>query len=153
MTVQDVQSDPDSQLPAGALPAIVRLEAPLACEREASQQALHSADLLDALADLNHGIAEQREQLSAVDLIAPDAWAAEGLHYRAISWLLDPSAHHRQDGHLISTAWQRSKEKDKTSLGGVVKRVYSRSLLPGVGRRPGMTLFSWHSGSLSRATA
>ena len=38
-------------------------------------------------------------------------------------------------------------------LGGVVKRVWSRSWLPVVGRRPGMTPPSWHSGSLFRATA
>ena len=41
----------------------------------------------------------------------------------------------------------------QVELRGVVKRVYSRSSLPGVGRRPGMTLSSWHNGSLSRATA
>ena len=40
-----------------------------------------------------------------------------------------------------------------TSLGGVVKRVYSRPSRPGVGRRPSKTPFSWHSGLLPRATA
>ena len=38
-------------------------------------------------------------------------------------------------------------------LGGVVKRVYSRSSLPGVGRWPSTTPFSWHNGSPLRATA
>ena len=39
------------------------------------------------------------------------------------------------------------------SLGGVVKRVCSRPSLPGVGRWPSMTPFSWHNGSPPRATA
>ena len=43
-----------------------------------------------------------------------------------------------------STAW---------TLQGVVKTVCSRSSLPGVDRRPGMTLSSWHNALLSRATA
>ena len=43
--------------------------------------------------------------------------------------------------------------KTRTSLGGVVKRVYSRPSRPGVGRRPSKTPFSWHSGLLPRATA
>ena len=38
-------------------------------------------------------------------------------------------------------------------LGGVVKRVCSRSSLPGVGRWPSTTPFSWHNGSPLRATA
>ena len=38
-------------------------------------------------------------------------------------------------------------------LGGVVKRVCSRSSLPGAGRWPNTTPFSWHSGSPPRATA
>ena len=38
-------------------------------------------------------------------------------------------------------------------LGGVVKRVCSRSSLPGVGKWPGMTPLSWHNGSPLRATA
>ena len=38
-------------------------------------------------------------------------------------------------------------------LGGVVKRVCSRPSLPGVGRWPSMTPFSWHNGSPPRATA
>ena len=41
----------------------------------------------------------------------------------------------------------------RNDLGGVVKRVYSRSSLPGVGRWPGMTPLSWHNGSPLRATA
>ena len=56
---------------------------------------------LDALADLNHGIAEERGQLDVVDFISLGAWASEELHSRIISWLLDPSAHHRQTGHFI----------------------------------------------------
>ena len=39
------------------------------------------------------------------------------------------------------------------NLGGVVKRVCSRSSLPGAGRWPNTTPFSWHSGSPPRATA
>ena len=39
------------------------------------------------------------------------------------------------------------------SLGGVVKRVCSRSSLPGAGRWPNTTPFSWHSGSPPRTTA
>ncbi len=38
-------------------------------------------------------------------------------------------------------------------LWGIVKRVWSRSSLPGVDRLPGMTPFSWHNGSPPRATA
>ncbi len=38
-------------------------------------------------------------------------------------------------------------------LGGVVKRVCSRPSLPGVGRWPNKTPFSWHNGSPPRATA
>ena len=41
----------------------------------------------------------------------------------------------------------------KSRLGGVVKRVCSRSSLPGVGKWPGMTPLSWHNGSPLRATA
>ena len=40
-----------------------------------------------------------------------------------------------------------------SALGGVVKRVCSRSSLPGVGKWPGMTPLSWHNGSPLRATA
>ena len=39
------------------------------------------------------------------------------------------------------------------TLGGVVKRVCSRSSLPGVGKWPGTTPLSWHNGSPLRATA
>ena len=38
-------------------------------------------------------------------------------------------------------------------LGGVVKRVCSRSSLPGAGKRPSMRPLSWHNGSPPRATA
>ena len=102
MTVQDAQIDPDSQLLDRALPAIAQLEGSLAGEREASRLALHSADLLKSFADLSRAFAEEREQLDALDLIAPRAWAAEELHSRIISWLLDPSSHHRQAGHFIA---------------------------------------------------
>ena len=101
MTVQDAQIDPNGQLLDWALPAIAELEASLAGERETSRLALHSPDLLKSLADIRHVIAEEREQLDALDLIAPRRWAAEELHSRIISWLLDPSAHHRQAGHFI----------------------------------------------------
>ena len=42
---------------------------------------------------------------------------------------------------------------DPAHLGGVVKRVCSRSSLPGVGKWPGMTPLSWRNGSPLRATA
>ena len=102
MTVQDAQIDPDSQLLDRAMPAIAQLEGSLAGEREASRLSLHSADLLDSFADLSRALAEERGQLDALDLIAPRAWAAEELHSRIISWLLEPSAHHRQSGHFIA---------------------------------------------------
>ena len=102
MTVQDAETDPDSQLLDRALPAIARLEASLADEREVSRSAIHSANLLDILTDLGHAIAEESEETDALDLIAPGMWAAEEFHSRIISWLLNPSAHHRQAGHLIA---------------------------------------------------
>ncbi len=102
MTVQDAQADPNSQLLDRALPAIAQMEESLAGEREASRLALHSANLLDFLTNLSHTIAEEREQLDALDLIAPRGWAAEEFHSRIIRWLLDPSAHHRQAGHFIA---------------------------------------------------
>ena len=57
---------------------------------------------MDSFADLSRAIAEERGQLDALDLIEPRAWAAEELHSRIISWLLEPSAHHRQSGHFIA---------------------------------------------------
>ena len=102
MTVQDAQTDPDSQLLERALPAIAGLEASLADEREASRLALHSENLLDTLTNLGHAVAEEREQLDALDRIARHLWRAEEFHSRIISWLLDPSAHHRQAGHFIA---------------------------------------------------
>ena len=102
MTVQDAESDPDSQLLDRALPAIARLEAFLADEREASRLAVNSANLLDTLTNLGHAISEESEEMDALDLIAPRSWAAEAFHSRIISWLLDPSAHHRQAGHFIA---------------------------------------------------
>ena len=102
MTVQDAETDPNGQLLGRALPAIAQLETSLASEREASRSAIHSASLLDTLTNLGHAIAEESEQLDALDLIAPAMWAAEEFHSRIINWLLDPSAHHRQAGHLIA---------------------------------------------------
>ena len=102
MTVQDAETDPDSQPLVRALTAIARLEASLADEREASRLAVHSANLLDTLTNLGHAIAEESEEMDALDLIAPDMSADEKLNSRIIKWLLDPSAHHRQAGHFIA---------------------------------------------------
>lgn len=102
MTIQDSETDPDNQLLDRVLPAIALLEASLADEREASHDAVHSAHLLDMLTDLGHAIAEENEEMDALDLLAPRSWAAEEFHSRIISWLLDPSAHHRQAGHVIA---------------------------------------------------
>ena len=102
MTFQDAQIDPDSRVLDRALPAIARLQASLANEHEALTLALHSTNLLETLTNLGHGIAEEREHFDALELIAPRSWAAENLHSKIISWLLDPSAHHRQAGHFIS---------------------------------------------------
>ena len=102
MTIQNAQTDPDSQLLDRALAAIARLEACLAGEREASRLAVHSENLMATLTNLSHAITEEREQLDALDLIAPGMWRAEEFHSRIISWVLDPSAHHRQAGHFIA---------------------------------------------------
>ena len=57
-------------------------------------------------------------------------------------------------GHNFSPALKfRGGKGAATVLGGVVKRVCSRPSLPGVGRWPSMTPFSWHNGSPPRATA
>ena len=102
MTVQDAETDPNSQLLDRVLPPIARLEASLADEREASRFAIHSANLLDTLTNLSHAIAEESEQMDALDIIAPGMWSAEEFHSRIISWLLEPSAHHRQARHFIA---------------------------------------------------
>ena len=102
MTIQGSEPDPDSQPLDRALSAIARLETSLADEREAARLAVHSANLLDTLTNLGHAIAEESEQLNALDLIAPGMWRAEEFHSRVIRWLLDPSAHHRQAGHFIA---------------------------------------------------
>ena len=102
MTIQDAESDPDNQLMDRALPAMARLEASLADERESSRLAVNSANLLDTLTNLGHAIAEESEQLDALNVIAPGIWAAEEFHSRIISWLLDPSGHHQQAGHFIA---------------------------------------------------
>ena len=101
MTVQDAAADPNSQLMDQTLPALAQMEASLADELEASRLAVHSANLLDTLTNLGHAITEESEQLDALDLIAPDRWAAKEFHSRIISWLLDPSAHHGQARHFI----------------------------------------------------
>ena len=95
MTIQDAESDPDNQLMDRALPAMARLEASLADERESSRLGILSANFLDALTNLGHAIAEESEQLDALDLIAPGRWAAEEFHSKIISWILDPEAHHQ----------------------------------------------------------
>ena len=58
-------------------------------------------------------------------------------------------AHHGRlwDRHL------NSPPRIPSQLGSVVKRVCSRSSLPGAGRWPNTTPFSWHSGLPPRATA
>ncbi len=102
MTAQDTETYPSSQLLYRALPAIAQLEASLASERETLRLAFHSANLLDTLTKLGHTIAEEGERMDALDVIAPGMCRAEEFHSRIISWLLDPSAHHRQAGHFIS---------------------------------------------------
>ena len=102
MTIQDAEADPDNQLLDRALPAIARLEDSLTDEREALRLAVHSPNLLDTLTHLGHAIAEESEEMDALDLITPDMWRAEEFHSRVIRWLLDPSAHHRQAGHFIA---------------------------------------------------
>ena len=99
MTIQD--AEPDNQLLDRALPAIARLEASLADEHENSRLGILSTDFLDALTNLGHAIAEESEEMDALNLIAPGMWAAEEFHSRIISWLLDPSAHHQQARHFI----------------------------------------------------
>ena len=98
MTIQNPETEPDGQLLDRALPAIALPEASLADEREATRLAIRSADLLDTLTNLGRAIAEENEQLDALELITPGSWAAEEFHSRIISWLLNPSAHHRQAG-------------------------------------------------------
>ncbi len=102
MTVQGAETDHNSQLLDRALPAIARLEASLADERAASRLAVHSANLLDTLTNLGHDIAEENEEMDALDLIVHRSWADETFHSRIIRWLLDPSAHHQQAGHFIA---------------------------------------------------
>ena len=111
------------------LPAIARLETSLAARRESLHVALHSANLQDNLTNLNHAIIQECEslrlalhstnlqdsltnlnraiirerwQMDALDVIEPGLWAFEEFHSRVISWLLDPSAYHRQAGHFIN---------------------------------------------------
>ena len=102
MAVPGAKIDPHDQLLNLALPAIAQLETSLTDEREASRLAIHSPDLLKSFTDLRHAIVDERDQLDALDLIAPRGWAAEELHSRIISWILEPSAHHQQAGHFIA---------------------------------------------------
>ena len=102
MTAEEAETDHYGQLMDRALRAIARMGASLADEREALYSAVHSLDLLDTLTNLGRAIAEESDQLDAIGLIAPRSWASEEFHCRIISWLLDPSAHHRQAGHFIA---------------------------------------------------
>ena len=109
MTIQDAESDPDNQLLDRALPAMARLEASLADERESSRLGILSANFLDALTNLGHAIASESEQLDALDLIAPGRWAAEEFHSKIISWILDPEAHHQQAQPFIGALLNATK--------------------------------------------
>lgn len=109
MTVHEAQTDTGSQLLNRALPAIAQLEASLADEHEATRLAIHSPDLLDALTDLSDAIIQEREQMDAIDIISPGLWEYEEFHSRIISWLLDPSAHHRQAGRFIAALLKATK--------------------------------------------
>ena len=129
MIAHDAPADLSPQLMDKALPAIALLEARLAEEREAKRLSFHSASfldsltslnqaivqereslrlavqsasLLDALTSLNHAILKECDQMDAIDLISPRLWEYEEFHSRIVSWLLNPSAHHRQAGHFIS---------------------------------------------------
>ena len=102
MTIPDAQTEPQDQLLNRALPAIAQLETSLTIEREAARLAIHSPDLVKFLTDLGHAIVEERDQLDALELIAPRGWSSEELHSRIISWLLKPTAHHRQAHHFIT---------------------------------------------------
>ena len=102
MTIPGAKIDPHDQLLNRTLPALAQLGTSLTEEREASRLAIHSPDLLKSFTNLSHAIVEERDQLDVLDLIAPRGWASEELHSRIISWLLNPSAHHRQAGHFIA---------------------------------------------------
>ena len=102
MTTQDTGTKPDNQLLDRVLHAIARLEASLAEEREASHDAVNSAHILDILTNLGHAIAEESEEMDAFNHIAPGMSVDERFHSGIISWLLDPSAHHRRAGHFIA---------------------------------------------------
>ena len=109
MTIQDAESDPDNQLLDRALPAMARPEASLADERESSRLGILSANFLDALTNLGRAIAEESEQLDALNLIAPGRWAAEEFHSKIISWILDPEAHHQQAQPFIGALLNATK--------------------------------------------
>ena len=102
MTIPGTENDPNYQPLHRALPMIEQLETSLTDERESSRLAIHSPSLLNSLTDLGRAIVEERDELDALDLVVPRGWAAEELHSRIVSWLLDPSAHHQQAGHFIT---------------------------------------------------
>ena len=85
MTIPDDNIEPQERLLNRALFAIAQLETSLTYEHEASRLAIHSPHLLKSFTDLSHAIVEERDQLDALDLIAPRGWAAEELHSRVIS--------------------------------------------------------------------
>ena len=74
-------------------------------------------------------------------------WVACDMAYRAWTML---KRRFYLNGYALS---DMTDSTPKGLLGGVVKRVCSRSSLPGVGKWPGMTPLSWHNGSPLRATA
>ena len=83
------------------------------------------------------------------------------LSTRVAPWVYDREMYKRRNeierlfGRLkgFRRIFSRFEKLDVIFLGGVVKRVCSRSSLPGVGRWPGKTRLSWHNGSPRRATA
>ena len=109
MTIEAAQIEPNSQLLDRALTEIATLEASQAEEHEASRLAIHSADLLDALTNLNHAIIQERKQMDAIDIISPRLWEYEEFHSRIFSWLLDPSSHHRKAEHFIAALLNATK--------------------------------------------
>ena len=109
MIVQHAQADPASQLLDLALPEIARLGASLAQKHEASQLAVNSPKLLDALANLNRAIVHERERMDAIDIISPRLWEYEEFHSRILNWLLDPSSRHRQSGCFTAALLNATK--------------------------------------------
>ena len=73
-----------------ALAAISRLEASLAEEHGAEQSAVNSTNLLDTLTNFDRAIAEESEEMDALERISPGMSADERLNSRIISWLSGP---------------------------------------------------------------